>query len=365
MKDDKLDHAVTSDMRWRITARVVREVLNQPDQCICVNYLDNRRERMGLRVIVYTFLAQNPFLFETYRDRIKPTSNLIDFIRPSPRLRTYLELKRSIFSKNEGLIVSKLCKLLMMSRDKVVSCDKLFEVKRTFGFPEDFLVNLVPRYPEYFRVVEGEGRSYLELVSWNAEFAKSVIELRAEEESRKIGIAVRPAFHWQLPLGFLYKKPMREWVRDWIEMPYISPYEDSSKLHPASKEAEKRMIGVLHEFLSLSLYKRIPVDVVGKFCEDYNYSNAYVHAFTRHSGIFYVSKKCESRTVMLREAYKQGELIDCDPLLEIDEKFKEMLAEGNEQWTVTKRIRFEEREKKRYQKMLYRKETELDLDDNE
>lgn len=83
--------------------------------------------------------------------------------------------------------MSKLCKLLMMSKNKVVSADKLLHVKREFGFPNDFLVDLVPRYPEYFRLTgsPGEGKSFLELVNWNPEFAKSVIEGRAEEEDRK------------------------------------------------------------------------------------------------------------------------------------------------------------------------------------
>ncbi|KAF5204826.1 Ubiquitin carboxyl-terminal hydrolase family protein [Thalictrum thalictroides] len=91
-----------------------------------------------------------------------------------------------------------------MSRNKVISADKLVHMKREFGFPDDFLCSLVPKYQEYFRLVgcPGEEKSFLELVSWNEEFAKSVIELRAEEESELTSIRVRPSFNWKLPPGF-------------------------------------------------------------------------------------------------------------------------------------------------------------------
>lgn len=229
------------------------------------------------------------------------------------------------------LIVEKLCKLLMMSRDKVLSNDKLVHVKREFGFPNDFLRNLVPRYSNYFRIVgciEEEGKSWLELVSWEPEFAESVIMKRAVEEEKLSGIRVRPAFNWQLPPGFLIKKEMREWVRDWMEMPYISPYDDASKIDLASPEMEKRMVGVLHELLSLSLFKRIPVPILGKFGEEYRFSNQFANVFTRHSGIFYMSLKGGIKTAMLREAYKGEALIDRDPLLEIKDKFVELMEDG-------------------------------------
>lgn len=332
-KDSKLDQAIENDKKWRLCARVVREVLNEPGQVIPLRYLEKRRERLRLPVKLETFLAQNPGLFDTYMDRIRPKSDLVRFLRASDRLNQFLEEEKRIYRENEHLIVAKLCKLLMMTKDRVVSADKFVEVKREFGFPNDFLVTLVPKYPEYFRLTgtPGEGQSFLELVSWNEEFAKSIIEHRAEEESRLTGINARPAFEWKLPQGFFIKKEMREWVRDWMELPYISPYEDVSHLDRASPEMEKRMVGVFHELLSLSLYKRVPVPILGKFCEDYRYSNAFTNVFTRHSGIFYMSLKGGIQTAVLREAYKGDKLVDRDPLLEINDKFVELLKEGHRQ----------------------------------
>ncbi|KAL0419926.1 UNVERIFIED_CONTAM: protein ROOT PRIMORDIUM defective [Sesamum radiatum] len=252
-KDLKLDQAIENDKKWRLCARVVREVSNEPGQVIPLRYLEKRRERLRLPVRIQTFLAQNPEYFKLH------------------------------------------------------------------GAP-------------------GEGRSFLELVTWNEEFTKSVIETRAEEESRLTGIKVRPGFNWKLPPGFFIRKEMREWISDWMELPYISPYEDVSHLDQASAEMEKRMVGVFHELLSLSIYKRVPVPILGKFCEEYRFSNAFTSVFTRHAGIFYMSLKGGIRTAMLREAYKGEELVDRDPLLEIKDKFVEMLEEGHRQRAAQLRI---------------------------
>ncbi|KAL1539784.1 protein WHAT'S THIS FACTOR 1, chloroplastic-like [Salvia divinorum] len=342
-KDLKLDQAIENDKKWRLCYRVVREVLNEPGQVIPLRYLAKRHERLRLPIKLEEFLSQNPGLFDIYKDRIRPKSNLVPFVRPSDRLNRFLEEEKLVYNNNEPFIVAKLCKLLMMAKNRVVSAEKLVEVKREFGFPNDFLVRIVSAHPEYFRLhgLPGQGQSYLELVSCNKEFGKSVIERRAEEESKLMGINVRPAFEWKLPPGFFFKKGMREWVRDWMELPYISPYEDVSHLDPASPEMEKRMVGVFHELLSLSIYKRVPVPILGKFCEDFRYSNGFTSVFTRHSGIFYMSLKGGIQTAMLREAYKGEELVDLDPLCEIKNKFVEMLEEGWRERAEKLRIRRE------------------------
>jgi hypothetical protein len=359
-KDQKLDQAIENDKRYKLCYRVVKEVLNEPGQVIPLRYLEKRRERMRLKVRIPTFLTGNPGLFDSYYDRIKPRTNLVPFLRASRRLKEFLEEERRIYGEHEPWIVSKLCKLLMMSKDKVLSVDKLVHVKREFGFPNDFLVNLVPKYPQYFRLsgCPGEGKSFLELVSWNNEFAKSVIERRAEEESRLTGIRVRPNFNVKLPVGFFLRKEMREWIRDWMELDYVSPYEGVSHLDQASREMEKRTVGVFHELLSLSLHKRVPVPILGKFSDEYRFSNAFSSAFTRHSGIFYLSLKGGIETAMLREAYKDDALIDWDPLLEIKDKFAALLEEG---WRErAERLRFHREEVKKNREMMAVRSGEYD-----
>ncbi|KAL4572067.1 hypothetical protein LXL04_018836 [Taraxacum kok-saghyz] len=324
-RDQKLDQAIENDKAWRQCAKVVKEVLNEPGNVIPLRYLEKRRERLRLPLKIQTFLSRNPGLFDVYYDRIKPKTEPVKFLKFSDQLQRVLHEEKRIHLENEQLLVAKLCKLLMMSKNNVVSADKLLHVKREFGFPNDILSNLVPKYPEYFKL---NANSFLELVSWNPNFAKSVIEQRADNESESTGIKIRPSFNWKLPPGFYIRKEMREWIRDWMELPYISPYTDASDLDQSSPEMEKRTVGVFHELLSLSLYKRIPVPILGKFTEEYRFSNAFSSVFTRHSGIFYMSLKGGIKTAMLREAYDGDELIDRDPLLEINDNFILLLAEG-------------------------------------
>ena len=53
------------------------------------------------------------------------------------------------------------------------------------------------------------------------------------------------------------------------ELECPSPYQDSSSLHPASAEAEKRAVLLVQELLSLTLEKRILVDHLTHFRKEF------------------------------------------------------------------------------------------------
>ena len=57
------------------------------------------------------------------------------------------------------------------------------------------------------------------------------------------------------------------------ELECPSPYQDSSSLHPASAEAEKRAVLLVQELLSLTLEKRILVDHLTHFRKEFKFSN--------------------------------------------------------------------------------------------
>lgn len=332
-KDSRMDDVMDNDRRWKLCIKVVREVLKEPGQVIPLRYLEKRRERLRLPVKVVTFLKKNPGLFDIYMDRIKPKTQPVKFLRVSDRLACFLEEEKKIKEENEFLLVDKLKRILMMSHDKRISAEKLLHVKRDFGFPDDFMSSLVPRYTNLFRVVgtPGDDPSYLELVSPDATVPLSSIERRAHEQSLKNGRPANPAFVVRLPPGMMLKKEMMEWTRNWMEQPYISPYLDASRLDPASAEMEKRTVAVIHEVLSLCVLKRMAVPILGKFCYDFRFPNAFPKIFTRHPGIFYLSLKGGVKTAILREAYDNAELIDKDPLVAIKEKFCQLLKEGYEE----------------------------------
>ncbi|GJN05496.1 hypothetical protein PR202_ga23126 [Eleusine coracana subsp. coracana] len=316
-RDPALDAAIVCDRRFRQASRLVREVLLSRDRRLLFRYLTKRRERIRLPLLAF------------------------------------LDFASRLHEQHAPHHASRLAKLLMISSTRALHVTKIAAAKRDFGFPDDFLVSLVPKYPHLFRLVgdpgsDASGNAFLELVSWDEKLAKSVIEMRADKEADVIGIRPRPNFTVKLPKGFYLKKEMREWLRDWLELPYVSPYTDASWLEPGSPVSEKRLIGVLHEVLSLSVERRMAVPIVGKFCEEYRLSNAFANAFTRHPGIFYVSLKGGIKTAVLREAYNEnGELVDRDPLIELKERFVAIMDEGHKMYVEELRKKNENLQKQR------------------
>ncbi|KAL6850403.1 hypothetical protein ACP4OV_021030 [Aristida adscensionis] len=345
-RDPALDAAIARDRRFRLASRLVREVLLSPGRRLLLRYLNRRRERLRLPVLVPTFLRRYPTLLS-----VSPPPEPV--ASPSPQLLAFLDFASRLHALHAPLLAGRLAKLLMMSSSRALPVCKVAAAKRDFGLPDDFLVSLVPRYPHLLRLVgdpgpDASGNAFLELVSWDDRLARSVIELRADKEADVVGIRPRPNFTVRLPRGFYLKKEMREWVRDWLELPYVSPYAPASALHPASPEAEKRLIGVLHEVLSLSVERRMAVPIIGKFCEEFRLSNAFANAFTRHPGIFYVSLKGGIKTAVLREAYNEnGELVDRDPMIELKERFVAIMDEGHKVYLEGLRRKSEELQKQR------------------
>ncbi|CAM0876531.1 unnamed protein product [Alopecurus aequalis] len=345
-RDEALDASINRDRRFRLASRLVREVLLSPGRRLLLRYLAKRRQRIRLPVHVQTFLRRYPTLLS-----VSPPPDPVAC--PSPQLLSYLEFASRLQATHSPLLASRLAKLLMISSTRALPVAKIAAAKRDFGLPDDFLVSLVPRYPDLFRLVgdpgpDASGIAFLELASWDDRLAKSVIELRADREADVVGIRPRPNFTVKLPKGFYLKKEMRDWVRDWLELPYVSPYADTFGLHPASPEAEKRLIGVLHEVLSLSVERRMAVPIIGKFCEEFKLSNAFSNAFTRHPGIFYVSLKGGIKTVVLREAYDEnGQLVDRDPMIELKERFVAIMDEGHRKYLEELRRRNEMLQKER------------------
>ncbi|CAK7346792.1 unnamed protein product [Dovyalis caffra] len=234
-----------------------------------------------------------------------------------------VEEEESVKEMQEPVFVERLSKLLMMSVNHRLNVVKLNELKRNLGFPDDYLIRILPKYPDMFRLVNHSGRRSsmeIELLSWNPDLAISAVEVSA----RKQGSST-PSFSCSLP---------STWVKSWERFhefnatPYISPYVDSRGLLEDSKEMEKRIVGLVHELLSLTLWKKMSIVKLGHFQREFNLSENLNILLLKHPGIFYVSNKYQIYTVLLREGYNGSELIDKDPIVVVKDKFGELMQEG-------------------------------------
>lgn len=122
-------------------------------------------------------------------------------------------------------------------------------------------------------------------------------------------------FLMNFPRGFDLEKRVMDWVEKWQDLPYISPYEDAFHLAPTSDIAEKWSVAVLHELLWLLVSKKTERDNLFSLGDYLGFGDRFKKALRHHPGIFYVSNKIRTQTVVLREAYRKDFLVEKHPLM--------------------------------------------------
>lgn len=135
-------------------------------------------------------------------------------------------------------------------------------------------------------------------------------------------------FPMSFPRGYGAQKKVKEWMDEFQKLPYISPYEDSRGIDPNSELMEKRVVGVLHEFLGLTIYKKTKRNYLRSLRDELNLPHRFTRIFTRYPGIFYLSLKCKTTTVALREGYQRGRLVDPHPLARHRDKLYYVMRTG-------------------------------------
>jgi len=101
---------------------------------------------------------------------------------------------------------------------------------------------------------------------------------------------------------------------------------------------EKRNVGLVHELLSLTLWKKASIVKLGHFKREFLLPDRLNVFLLKHPGIFYVSNKYKIYTVLLREAYVGSQLVDKDPLVVVKEKFGDLMQEGLHEYNQRRRL---------------------------
>lgn len=223
-------------------------------------------------------------------------------------------------------VVKRLARLLMLSRAGKLPLHLIDMFKYDLGLPHDYILTLLPEFPEYFQICDmgfqnsdGHVVFGLELVSWRDDLAVSEI---MEKKRREGGNGKKIDFFINLPRGYDLEKRVQEWMHKWQSLPYISPYENALHLAPNSDQAEKWAVGIIHELLSLLVSKKTErenVFCLGEFLGigHHRIKKALVH----FPGIFYVSNKIKTQTVVLREAYTKNLLVEKHPLMAMRNRY--------------------------------------------
>ncbi|KAA8546891.1 hypothetical protein F0562_003320 [Nyssa sinensis] len=91
---------------------------------------------------------------------------------------------------------------------------------------------------------------------------------------------------------------------------------------------EKRAVGIVHEFLSLTVEKMVEVEKISQFRKWFDIDLNIRDLFLDHPGMFYLSTKGKRHTVFLREAYERGCLIDPNPVYDARRKLLDLVVLG-------------------------------------
>lgn len=331
VKDRTMDSVVTGQRDLKAAGILVSVIYSSPECCLPIYRLSRHRGQLGLPddVKLATFIRRYPNIFveSSFLDSGGSPVPCFGLSREALKLRCK---EVDIGIENRFELRDRLCKLLMLARDWMLPLQTIDQLKWDLGLPYDYQDSFILNHPEIFSFVRlPDGRVGLKLLFWDDKLAVSELEknasLQQEDQDIKSGTFRFPI---SFTRGFGLKRKSMEWLKEWQKLPYTSPYANASHLDTRTDVSEKRVVGVFHELLHLTLHKQTERKNVSNLRRPLALPQKFTKAFERHPGIFYISKKNDTQTVVLREAYNGGELVRSHPLVKIREEFANLLKKG-------------------------------------
>ncbi|GAB4861416.1 hypothetical protein Ancab_036599 [Ancistrocladus abbreviatus] len=333
VRDRGLDHAVEKEKNLKTMLNLKNLIKSEPSKSLPLSTIAERKDTLQIPIRPIEFVRKYPTIFE-------------EFFPGNIGIHPHVRLTQDVLSldADEQLIyesdafrkgaADRLLKLLMLCRVHEIPLKLVDRLKWDLGLPDNYVKALVPEFPDYFRVKstknssivpsrdDGSNEALLELVCWDNELAVSVMEKKAamnQESGYQKGMPI--AFPLHFSKGFELDKQLKKLIDDWQKLSYISPYENASHLRPKSDQSDKWAVAVLHELLHIFVPKKTERDNILCLGEYLGIRSRFKRALVHHPGIFYLSSKIGTYTVVLREAYKRDVLIEKHPLMEMRSRY--------------------------------------------
>ncbi|XP_059652004.1 protein WHAT'S THIS FACTOR 9, mitochondrial [Cornus florida] len=294
------------------------------DGCIPISAVSKRGYELGVPINVARFLRQYPSVFEEFTG---PQYNL-PWFRLTPEA---VELDRAeceVYRHCKVDLQARLKKLILMSVEKRLPMKIIQGMQWYLGLPDEFLRDPEANLDGCFRVVEVEDG----LKGLAVESDERVLSVMQKNVMKRGGYSGEPmeaiAFPFFPSKGLRLKRKISDWLDEFQKVPYVSPYEDNLDFNRDSDIAEKRVVGVLHELLSL--FVEHAAERKKFLClRKYLGLPQKVHkAFERHPFMFYLSLMNKTCTAILKEAYCDKSAIEAHPLTKVRKKYISLIKES-------------------------------------
>ncbi|KAJ0836985.1 putative plant organelle RNA recognition domain-containing protein [Helianthus annuus] len=292
-----------------------------PDSCIPVSDVSKKGIQLEIPIKVARFLRLYPSVFEEFTG---PKYNL-PWFRLTPEAAILHDEEQAVYRDFKADLQERLRKLILMSVENKLPLKIIKGMLWYLGLPEDYLEGNVD---ECFKVVEmGDGLKGLSAVQTKKTL--SVIQKNALRTGVYNGGKMESISFPMFPSkGLRLRSKILDWLDGFQKLPYVSPYEECLDLCPGSDLAEKRVVGLLHELLSL--FVEHSAERKKLLClRKYLGLPQKVHkVFERHPCMFYLSLRNDTCTAILKEAYCDKMAIEAHPLATVRRKYIDLVKES-------------------------------------
>lgn len=305
----------------------LKNVIAQEPSCsIPISAISKRGPEFDIHIKVARFLRQYPSFFEEFTG---PLYNLPWFKLTQEAIEIDREEKR-VYEECRDDLRERLKRFVLMSKEKVLPLKIIKGMEWYLGLPGDFLEHPEVNLDGSFRFVEMEdGLKGLAVENSGDEKVLSALQRNALKRGLYVGEPMEPIqFPFFPPKGLRLKRKIDHWFNEFQKVPYISPYEDYPHLDPDSDVAEKRVVGFLHELLSLFVEHSAQRKKLLCLKKYFGLPQKVHRAFERHVHLFYLSLRNNTCTAILKEPFCDKYAIQEHPLAKVREKYIKLLKQS-------------------------------------
>ncbi|KAJ3689169.1 hypothetical protein LUZ61_018333 [Rhynchospora tenuis] len=289
---------------------IIDLILSSPDHTLPLSFLSpSLSQRLHLNHGPLHFLRAFPHLFSI-------SSGKPFIVTLTPAARTILSAESEASSRESEAATFRLHRLLAMSLSHRFPLRAVFRVWRELGLPDDFEHSVIHQNPSLFSLSDNPSEPnthIVELVDTGLKNFTPAIESWRRSQQKDSSFE----FNLRFPPGMRLTKDYRARIKAWQLVPYTGPYEPCTRRGTSKncrRMMEKRAVGIMHEFISLTVEKMVEVEKISHFKKWFGIELNVRDLFLDHPGIFYLSTKGYRHTVFLREAYEKGRLIEPNPI---------------------------------------------------